>query len=99
MNKEIDLNRNLYKNLNSIYKETFNEENLKEIKESFENLFNIYFAAKKWKEIFELVDQVNFLIKSKPIINFGQDDLMYIIGNSFYSIDSQLVAYEFFKKG
>lgn len=97
MNKEIDLNRNLlYKNF---HKETFNQENLKEIKESFENLFTIYFATNKWKEIFELIDQVDFLIKSKPIINFGQDDLMYMIGNSFYSIDSQLVAYEFLKKG
>jgi hypothetical protein len=100
MTNEIDLYKNLlYKNFNSVCKNNFNQNNLNELKESFENLFNIYFSTNKWKEVFELVDQVEFLVKSKPLINFGQDELMYIIGDSFYKINSQLVAFEFFRKG
>ena len=103
MDYQINLNiQCLYKNLNLIYKsdeEVIDSKIIEELKLNFNNLLNIYSAKNKWKNIFELIEQIDFLVKTKSNTKFGQDELMYSIGNLFFKINSHLAAFEFYKKG
>ena len=61
-------------------------------------LIDLYAMENKWNEVFELVETINTFVQRSGATWKGLDKLIYTLGNFFYSINSQLYAYDYFKR-
>lgn len=100
------LEKVIQKNLNEAIKIVINnestdsKESFQSIIKSFEELISLYFKDSEWQKISSLIEKIILVLEScSETENIGQDYLELALGNFFYKIDKNFLAYKCYKRG